>query len=247
MGKKKKQQISQTQQPQVVHPTSMNTTMIGSCEIICKIDDTHERTELMKQNEQLLKDKADLQLQLSISNALLKDTRETLNSKEITIAIIKEENAQLRKEIKLLEAKVTELQNSNDALNKDRMYRKLISAIQDTNGIFELEKKIDSCFLPCLMDFRGNRNADFHYIMYSRNPKNTKCKVDPPEVTKYKSDVLLDMLNKPQMLDHVKNIDDTFGVGLIAEIKKVLKNELRKLNVNEPTDIVKNEIINYWK
>lgn len=226
-------------------------------EFIEKIDDENVKIQ-HKQNgtimdtktyiirERYEKEREQLEQQI---NTLIKQ----INENCILRGDLERDIKQLRTEKIILENRIKELDdelhNTKQELQKikdERMVTKLISAIQDVNGIHELERIIDPEYLQCLEDLRCARNIGTHYISWRRNPRNTKTYDDPEPVKNYKRKILIDKINDKNMCEYVKSIERNFGEGLIEEIKKTLMKFI-DLNMPEPDEIVRKDVESYWK
>lgn len=164
-------------------------------------------------------------------NELERKNSELLKDKEIS-----------DNKINKLEIEINELKNEVARSKDDRLNSKIIVAIQDANGCYELERKIDDDYKCCLRELREGRNQFSHYIKRRLNPSNIHCKEDPPHIKNQKIRVLIDKLKDA-------NIDciDEFGEGLRDVIVRQLEKEYDK-TMQPPTDAenVKYGVYTYW-
>ena len=153
-------------QPRIIVPRTIQTT--SSVALIIPKD---QLDQLIAEKNDLLRERAELLKrveELSGQSALYLST---LQSRQVELDILREENLALKEHIKKLELnvtslnlEVTSLKKSVKSLETDKEYSNYVIALQDINRAYRLERNATS-LTAAMRKLRNQRVAAFHYIL----------------------------------------------------------------------------------
>jgi chromosome segregation ATPase len=202
-----------------------------------------ENKQIKEENKQIKEENVTLKVRINtLENqveCLQSDNKKLVNQVEC----LQNDNKKLVNQVECLQSDNKKLVNQVECLQTDN--RKLVNklynmdcnklmdaitfAIQDINGMYDLETKINKDHIQGLIDLRQDRNDTAHYLR----------KNDDAELANYKIIRLYELLCNQKVKNIINDINVDYGTGFIDAIKLLLKDMIKPIHVEQSPRIKK--------